>query len=80
METPQQIGRYEVRRMVGRGGMAIVLESWDPVLHRLLAIKLVDKTSLDASIAHDALRRFKREAQAAARLTHPERRPGLRVR
>jgi serine/threonine protein kinase len=71
METPQQIGRYEVRRVVGRGGMAVVLESWDPVLHRLLAVKLVDKTSLDASIAHDALRRFKREAQAAARLTHP---------
>ncbi len=71
METPHQIGRYEVRRVVGRGGMAVVLESWDPVLHRLLAVKLVDKTSLDASIAHDALRRFKREAQAAARLTHP---------
>jgi eukaryotic-like serine/threonine-protein kinase len=71
METPQQIGRYEVRRVVGRGGMAVVLEAWDPVLHRLLAVKLVDKTSLDASIAHDALRRFKREAQAAARLTHP---------
>jgi serine/threonine-protein kinase len=51
--------------------MAVVLESWDPVLHRLLAVKLVDKTSLDASIASDALRRFKREAQAAARLTHP---------
>jgi serine/threonine-protein kinase len=71
METPQQIGRYEVRRMVGRGGMAVVLEAWDPVLHRVLAIKLVDKTTLDPSIAHDALRRFKREAQAAARLTHP---------
>jgi serine/threonine-protein kinase len=71
MDTPQQIGRYEVRRVVGRGGMAVVLESWDPVLHRLLAVKLVDKTSLDASIASDALRRFKREAQAAARLTHP---------
>ncbi len=71
METPQQIGRYEVRRQIGRGGMAVVLEGWDPVLHRLLAVKLVDKTSLDASIAHDALRRFKREAQAAARLTHP---------
>ena len=71
MDTPQQIGRYEVRHVVGRGGMAVVLESWDPVLHRLLAVKLVDKTSLDASIASDALRRFKREAQAAARLTHP---------
>jgi serine/threonine-protein kinase len=51
--------------------MAVVLEAWDPVLHRVLAIKLVDKTALDPSIAHDALRRFKREAQAAARLTHP---------
>ena len=63
METPQQIGRYEVRRQVGRGGMAVVLEAWDPVLHRALAVKLVDKTSLDASIAHDALRRFKRKVQ-----------------
>jgi serine/threonine-protein kinase len=70
METPTQIGRYEIRRQVGRGGMAIVLEAWDPVLHRTLAVKLVDKTRLDPSIAQDALRRFKREAQAAARLTH----------
>ena len=71
MEFPQQIGRYEIRRQVGRGGMAVVLEAWDPVLHRTLAIKLVDKTRLDPAIALDALRRFKREAQAAARLTHP---------
>jgi serine/threonine-protein kinase len=71
MEFPQQIGRYEIRRQVGRGGMAIVLEAWDPVLHRTLAVKLVDKTRLDPSIAQDALKRFRREAQAAARLTHP---------
>jgi serine/threonine-protein kinase len=70
MDTPKQIGRYEIRRQVGRGGMAIVLEAWDPVLHRTLAVKLVDKTRLDPSIAQDALRRFRREAQAAARLTH----------
>ena len=71
METPKQIGRYEIRRQVGRGGMAVVLEAWDPVLHRTLAIKLVDRTRLDPSIVEDALKRFKREAQAAARLTHP---------
>jgi serine/threonine-protein kinase len=71
MEFPAQIGRYETRRVVGRGGMAIVLEAWDPVLHRTLAIKLVDKARLDLGVAPDALRRFKREAQAAARLTHP---------
>jgi serine/threonine-protein kinase len=71
MEFPAQIGRYETRRVVGRGGMAIVLEAWDPVLHRTLAVKLVDKARLDLGVAPDALRRFKREAQAAARLTHP---------
>jgi serine/threonine-protein kinase len=70
VEFPAQIGRYETRRIVGRGGMAIVLEAWDPVLHRTLAIKLVDKGRLDSGVAPDALRRFKREAQAAARLTH----------
>ena len=71
MDFPAQIGRYETRRVVGRGGMAVVLEAWDPVLHRTLAIKLVDKGRLDTGLAPDALRRFKREAQAAARLTHP---------
>ena len=70
MEYPDRIGRYEIRRQVGRGGMAIVLEAWDPVLQRALAIKLVDKTRMDNNVAPDAMRRFKREAQAAARLTH----------
>jgi serine/threonine-protein kinase len=71
MEIPKQIGRYEVRGVVGEGGMAVVLESWDPVLHRTVAVKLVDKNRLEKSASMDALRRFKREAQAAARLTHP---------
>ena len=44
MTHPQKIGRFETRRVVGRGGMATVLEAWDPVLHRTIAIKLVDKT------------------------------------
>ena len=57
--------------MIGRGGMAIVLEGWDPILHRTIAVKLVDKAKLESSIAQDALKRFKREAQAAARLGHP---------
>jgi serine/threonine-protein kinase len=71
MELPKQIGRYELRGQVGEGGMAQVLEAWDPVLQRRLAIKLVDKARLEKTVAPDAMRRFKREAQAAARLTHP---------
>jgi eukaryotic-like serine/threonine-protein kinase len=71
MNIPATIGRYEVRGILGEGGMAIVLEGWDPVLHRTLAIKLVDKTKLDPETKDEVLRRFKREAQAAARLAHP---------
>ena len=70
MNIPAIIGRYEVRGLLGEGGMATVLEGWDPVLHRTLAIKLVDKTKLERETKDEALSRFKREAQAAARLTH----------
>ena len=70
MNIPSTIGRYEVRGILGEGGMATVLEGWDPVLHRTLAVKLVDKAKLDPETKDEALRRFKREAQAAARLAH----------
>jgi len=70
MNIPAAIGRYEIRGILGEGGMATVLEGWDPVLHRTLAIKLVDKAKLDPETKDEALRRFKREAQAAARLAH----------
>ena len=70
MNIPATIGRYEVRGILGEGGMATVLEGWDPVLHRTLAVKLVDKAKLDPETKEEALRRFKREAQAAARLAH----------
>jgi serine/threonine-protein kinase len=70
MNLPHTIGRYEVRGILGEGGMATVLEGWDPVLHRTLAVKLVDKTKLDLETKEETLRRFKREAQAAARLAH----------
>jgi serine/threonine-protein kinase len=71
MTIPTTIGRYEVRGVLGEGGMATVLEGWDPILHRTLAIKLVEKAQLEPETKEEALRRFKREAQAAARLAHP---------
>ena len=70
MALPKTIGRYDVRGLLGEGGMATVYEAWDPVLHRSLAIKLVDKARLDPETKAEVLRRFKREAQAAARLAH----------
>ncbi|MFM7719017.1 MAG: protein kinase domain-containing protein, partial [Actinomycetota bacterium] len=61
-------GRYRVERELGRGGMARVYRGTDTVLGRPVAIKL-----LAAQYAEDAdfVARFRREAQAAARLNHP---------
>lgn len=61
-------GRYTVERVLGRGGMAIVYLAQDKELGRPVAIKvLADNLSGDA----DFRDRFVREAQLAARLSHP---------
>src|SRR6478752_4778242 len=61
-------GRYEVGGLIGRGGMAEVHRGHDTRLDRPVAIKL-----LRADLARDAnfLTRFRREAQAAGGLAHP---------
>jgi tetratricopeptide (TPR) repeat protein len=59
-----QIGRYVYRRLLGSGGMGVVLAAHDPELDREVAIKLVVTGDTD-----DA--RPVREAQAMARLSHP---------
>ncbi len=67
--TPQiLLGRYEVGRLLGAGGMAEVYEGHDRLLARRVAIKI-----LLSQYAHDPafLARFRREAQAAASLSHP---------
>ena len=61
--------RYELGAEVGRGGMARVYLARDRLLERTVAVKVL--SDLDA---HDAtaIERFRREAQAAARLNHPD--------
>ena len=61
-------GRYRVEARIGAGGMAEVFRGFDTTLHRTVAIK-----TLNAPYARDAsfVERFRREAQAAARLSHP---------
>ena len=62
-------GRYELGRLLGRGGMAEVYEGRDRVLERPDAVKV-----LGGWLADDPtfVERFRREALAAARLSHPE--------
>lgn len=65
---PTRLGRFEIVREIGRGGLGVVFEAYDPRADRKVAIKI----PRFAALTNDELRRrFLREAQAAARLSHP---------
>lgn len=57
--------RYRVERILGQGGMGVVVSATDEQLRRRVAIKLLHA---DVAERHDAGRRFLREARAAARI------------
>ena len=66
-EPPRQIAEYRIVREIGRGGMGIVYEAWEETLRRRVALKILPFHSL---MGESHLERFRREAQAAARLHH----------
>ncbi len=61
-------GRYELRGVLGRGGMAEVRDGWDTRLHRAVAIKLLHPGLIAQA---DTRMRFAAEARSAAALSHP---------
>jgi serine/threonine-protein kinase len=71
MDTPTVIGKYQIQGVLGQGGMGIVYRAFDPAIHRPVAIKTITKSALDPSDLQYALTRFRHEAQAVGRLTHP---------
>jgi tetratricopeptide (TPR) repeat protein/predicted Ser/Thr protein kinase len=64
---PVKIGRFTVLKRLGAGGMGVVYAAYDNELDRKIAIKLL--RGVDETGAHIA--RLKREAQALAKLSHP---------
>jgi eukaryotic-like serine/threonine-protein kinase len=62
-----RIGRYEVERLIGAGGMGVVMKAYDTELHRVVAIKVLLPHLATSSAAR---RRFAREAKAAAAVVH----------
>jgi serine/threonine-protein kinase len=71
VETIETLGKYEIKRPLGRGAMGTVYEGWDPIIARRVAIKTVSLPDHADPETEEALARFRREAQAAGRLTHP---------
>jgi len=66
-----QLGKYEIRRELGRGAMGVVYEAFDPMIKRRVALKTIRPDQLAGERPDDVVARFRREAQAAGRLSHP---------
>ena len=67
MSVPSVIGKYEVTRQLAQGGMGTLYLAHDPVLNRLVAIKVIRGDFDDPALRE----RFVQEAQSVSRLRHP---------
>ncbi len=67
-DATRVLGDYELLEAIGRGGMGVVWRARQLSLHRLVALKLI---AAGEFATLEARRRFRDEAQAAARLQHP---------
>ncbi|MFO1001421.1 MAG: serine/threonine-protein kinase [Planctomycetaceae bacterium] len=66
--APETIGRFRIQSVLGSGGFAVVYLAFDPALNRNVALKIPRPHAL---IKAELRRRFVTEAQAAAKLDHP---------
>jgi len=66
--SPERIGRYQVIERIGRGAMGVVYRAHDGAMGRDVALKVL---MTDLEDDPDIRTRFHREAEAAARLSHP---------
>jgi serine/threonine protein kinase len=69
LSVGDRVGRYLVLSTLGAGGMGVVFAAYDPQLDRKVALKVL-RANLGSN-AKEARARLKREAQAIARLSHP---------
>jgi tRNA A-37 threonylcarbamoyl transferase component Bud32 len=67
----QKLGKYDIRLQIGRGAMGTVFEGFDPTIGRRVAIKTLRTEMFERQQLPGVLERFKREAQSAGRLSHP---------
>jgi len=69
--TPEQLGKYTIAEVLGKGAMGVVYKGFDPHIRRTVALKTIRKDLVDDDQEANLLARFRNEAQAAGRLSHP---------
>ena len=68
---PERIGRYEIRGELGRGGMGLVYDAYDPRLGRAVALKVIHPDRIAENDAANFLARFEQEMKATSEALHP---------
>jgi eukaryotic-like serine/threonine-protein kinase len=71
MQHPDKLGKYPITGVIGQGAMGVVYKALDPVIQRPVAIKTIHKALLGDADPVEMAARFRNEAQAVGRLSHP---------
>lgn len=72
MHFARRLGKYTLGETLGEGAMGVVYRAVDPHIDRVVALKTIRKAVLDAPAGKpSAALRFRNEARAAGRLSHP---------
>ena len=70
LRDPEKLGKYSIEGILGEGGMGVVYHGTDN-MGRKVAIKTIRSGLLKGRAGKELLERFRREAEAEARLDHP---------
>jgi eukaryotic-like serine/threonine-protein kinase len=71
VDTPERLGKYSITEVLGEGAMGVVYKGFDPDIKRTVAIKTIRRQFGVSGEGVSAAARFRNEAVAAGRLTHP---------
>ena len=71
MTLPARLGKYTISEVLGTGAMGVVYKGFDPDIHRSVALKTIRKDLIHGHHEEALAARFRNEARAAGRLSHP---------